>query len=306
MITLTFVLLTSCLVTPAFAVGETQKQLLPTSPFYLLIKVKESVQQFLTFNQDSKVELLENFAQQRVREMEYASFINNNDALDISLNRYQTQKTQVLGQVKGISNTKVVEEIKENTLEQQQTMTKMQLQVETSKDVQQRIVEVQKEVAVEVKKTIEVVQGSEEAAEMDNKIHYVWLDPNADAGGKLPALPDEIKEWEYAPGTEGRDESGRVIEITYAPGTTAGGETGNKIEIQWAPGTEGGTESKVQYEGASRIVIQEDKGKDTDGIKKIEIQQVPGTNGGKDIKIETQQIPGARGNGSKVEIKEEP
>lgn len=288
MITLTFVLLTSCLVIPAFAVGEVQKQLLPTSPFYLLIKVKESVQQLLTFNQTSKVQLLENFAQQRVREMEYASFVNNNDALDISLNRYQTQKTQVLGQVKGISNTKVVEEIKENTLEQQQTMTKMQLQVETSKDVQQRIVEVQKEVAVEVKKTVEIIQGSEEAAEIDNKIHYVWLDPNADAGGKLPPLPDEIKEWEYAPGTEGRDESGRMVEITYAPGTTAGGEAGNKIEIQWAPGTEDGTKSEVQYEDASKVVIQQDKGKDTGGIKQVEIQSVPGKTNGGSKKIETQ------------------
>ncbi len=199
------------MVTPAFAAEEVQKQILSTSPLYLLVKVKESVQQFLTFN----------------REMEYAKFSDDNDALDASLNRYQAQKTQALGYVKGASDTRVVEQVKENTLAQQQTMTKMQMGVEGSEGVQQRIVEVQKEVAGEIKKTVEVVQGAEEAADVENKTRYIWLDPNADASGNLPPLPDEIiKEWEYAPGTEGRDDSGKVVEITYAPGTTAGRENG--------------------------------------------------------------------------------
>lgn len=278
-ILLTFALLVPCLVTPASAAGEVQKQLLPTSPLYTLVKIKEAVQQFLTFNQNSKAQLLESFTEQRVREMKYADFAGDDKALNASLDHYQVQKIQTLGYIKGASDSKVVEQVKEGTLEQQQTMTKMQLKIEISADVQRRIVEVQKEVAGEVKKTIEVVQGDDEAAEMDNKIHYVWLDPNADATGKLPPLPDEIKEWEYAPGTDGRDETGKVVEITYAPGTKAGGESGNKIEILWAPGAEKPGEGGVKYEGGSGVVVEKDTGIGTGGVKKIEIRQVPGTGG---------------------------
>lgn len=293
---LTLTLSITCLVTPAFADGEVQKQILPTSPFYLFVKIKESVQQFLTFNQDSKAQLLESFSNQRIKEIEYADFTGDDKALSTSLERYQAQKIQALGQVKGISDSRVVEEIKEGTLEQQQTMTKMQLEVKDSTDIQQHIVEVQKEIAGEVKKTVEVVQGDDEAAEIDNKIHYVWLDPNADTSGKLPPLPDEIKEWEYAPGTEGRDETGKVIEITYAPGTKVGGETGNKMEILWAPGTEGTGEGGIEYEGGPEVVIEENTGTGTSEVKKIEIQQVSGTSSDENKKVEIK----------KVEIKEQP
>ena len=238
---LILVLLSLCLVTPALAAEEIPKQLLPTSPFYFLVKIKESVQQFLTFNPASKAQLLEGFAEQRIREMEYAEFSDDDDALGASLDRYQAQKTQALGYVKGASDSKAMNQIRERTIEQQRTMTKMQLEVEGSEGVQRHIVEVQREIAEETKRTVEIVQSVEEAVEIDNKIHYVWLDPNADASGKLPPLPDEIiKEWEYAPGTEGRDDSGRVVEITHAPGTKAGGgdgDGGGKVEIQWAPGT---------------------------------------------------------------------
>lgn len=288
---LTLTLFASFLVAPAFAAEEVQKQILPTSPLYLLVKVKESVQQFLTFNPTAKAQLLENFAAQRVREMEYASFANDDEALDLSLNRYQAQKKQVLGYVQGASDSKVIDQIKEGTLEQQKVMTKTQMGVGGSEDVQQRIVEVQKEIAGEVKKTVEVVQGVDEAVEVENKTRYIWLDPNADASGKLPPLPDEIGKWEYAPGTEGRDDTGKVVEITYAPGTEAGGETGNKVEIVWAPGTEGGGEGGVEYEGGPGVVIEEDKGTGTGGVKKIEIQQAPGMGVEESKQVEIKEEP---------------
>lgn len=253
---LAIALLNIGLVTPAFAAEDVQKQILPTSPLYFLVKIKESVQQFLTFNQTSKTQLLENFAEQRIREMEYANFAGDDGALDASLDRYQTQKKQVLGYVKGASDSKVIEQVKEKTVEQQQAMTQMQLEIKGSEGVQQRIVEVQKEVAGEMKKTVGVVQGEDAAAEVENKIHYVWLDPNADASGKLPPLPDEIGKWEYAPGTEGRDVAGRVVEITVDSGTKTVEMGGGKMGVIWAPGTEGGGESQVQYEGGPKVVIQ--------------------------------------------------
>jgi len=231
---LTLTLLSSLLIAPVFAAEEVEKQILPTSPIYLLVKIKESVQQFLTFNQSSKAELLENFAEQRIREMEYAEFSDDEDALDASLDRYQAQKTQALGYVQGASDSKVMNQIRERTIEQQRTMTMLQLEVEGSEGVQERIVEVQKEVAVETKRVVETVLGIEEATEMDNNVHYVWLDPNADADGQLPPLPDEIIEkWEYAPGTDGRDGTGKMVEVTYAPGTEAGGGGGETVKIEW-------------------------------------------------------------------------
>lgn len=268
---LTFVLVSPNLVAPAFAAEEVQKQLLPTSPVYLLVKIKESVQQFLTFNQSSKAELLEGFAEQRIKEMEYANFSDDNGALDASLDRYQAQKTRALECVKGTSDEKVMNLIRERTILQQRTMTKLQLRTETTERVQQRIVEVQKGVAEETKTAVGDVLGADEAVEMDNELHYVWLDPNADASGNLPPLPDEIiEEWEYAPGTEGRDDNGKVVEITYAPGTKAGGDAGNKVEIEWAVET-----------GPPTVVTDQDgDGGAGGGIKKVIIQQ------GKDVVVD--------------------
>ena len=113
---LALVLLSPYLVTPALAAEDVQKQILPTSPLYLLVKIKESVQQFLTFNQSSKAELLEGFAEQRIREMEYADFASDDEALNSSLDRYQAQKTQALGYVEGASDSKIMDQIRERTL----------------------------------------------------------------------------------------------------------------------------------------------------------------------------------------------
>ncbi|MBM4402116.1 MAG: hypothetical protein FJ044_02630 [Candidatus Cloacimonetes bacterium] len=292
---LAFVLAISFLATPALADGEVQKQILPTSPFYFFVKVKETVQQLLTFNQNAKTEALEKFSEQRVKEMQYAVFVDDEAALNASLDRYQAQKTKVLGQVKGVTEERVVEEIKQNTIKQQQEMTQMQLAGKDSPAIQKRIVEVQKEVAGEIKRTVEIVQGTDEAAEMEDKIHYVWLDPNADASGKLPPLPDEIGEWEYAPGTEGRDNTGKVVEVTFAPGTKAGGETGNKVEIVWETKAEGTSEESLQSKEKVKVVVEEDTktATSTGEIKKIEIKQAPGTGGneGKKVEVEIKNGP---------------
>ena len=274
---LVLVLLSPCLATSAFAAEEVQKQILPTSPLYLLVKIKESVQQFLTFNQSSKAELLEDFAEQRIEEMEYADFTDDGPALGASLDRYQAQKTRALGYAEGIGDAdqvRVMNQIRERFVEQQRTMTQLQLRTEAAERVQQRIVEVQKGVAEETKAAVGGVLGADEAAEMDNDLHYVWLDPNADVDGNLPPLPDEIiEEWEYAPGTEGRDDTGKVVEITYAPGTTAGGGGGNTVKIEWAVDT-----------GPPTVATDQDgSGRD---VKKVIIQQAPGTDGERGKKID--------------------
>lgn len=270
---LTLTLFNFSLTTPALAAEEVQKQLLPTSPLYLLVRVKESIQQFLTFNQSSKARLLERFSEQRIKEMDYASFSDNNNALNVSLDRYQAQKTLALKYAERTNDSLVVDQIKEGALEQQKAMTKMQLEVEGSEGVQQHIVEVQKEVAGEMKKTVEIVQGTEEGAEMDEKTRYIWLDPNVDVSGELPPLPDELIKWEYAPGTEGRDDDDRVVEVTFAPETEIGADTGNKLQVQWAPGTEGEGGGGVQYEGGLRVVAPGTEGEGSGGGKKIEIEE---------------------------------
>jgi len=262
---------------PALAAEEVEKQLLPTSPLYLLVKVKEAVQQFLTFDQAAKAELLDEFTEQRVREMDYASFSGDDDALELSLDRYQMQKTRALKHAKGANDSVVVDQIRKRTLEQQRAMTQMQLTVEGSEGVQQRIVETQMEIAEETKRVVEVVVSVDEATEVENETRYIWLDPNADADGNLPPLPDEMIEWEYAPGTEGRDETGRVVEVDFAPGTTAGGEVGNKVGIEWAPGTEGSGEGGATYDGGPKMVIQDmgrggNGGRDGRRIERVEVE----------------------------------
>ncbi len=268
---------------PALAAEEVEKQLLPTSPLYLLVKVKETIQQFLTFDQSAKAELLEDFTDQRIKEMDYASFSGNEKALKLSLDRYQMQKTQALGSVQGANDSAVVDQIRERTLEQQRTMTRMQLASEGSEDIQRDIVKTQKEIAEETERTVEVVQSVDKAIEVKNETQYIWLDPNADTSGKLPSLPDKMGQWEYAPGTEGRDGTGRVVEVTFAPGTTAGGAAGSTVGIQWAPGTTGAGEGGVVYEGGPKIVIQDmgggDSGGGGGGGKNIEVQQAPGNGG---------------------------
>ena len=188
-----------------------------------------------------------------------------------------------MGYVLGSRDSKVMDQIREVIVEQQRTMTKLQLEVEGSEGVQQRIVEVQREVAGETKRTVEIVQGVEEAAETDNKMHYVWLDPNADTDGELPPLPDEIKEWEYAPGTEGRDDTGKIVEITYAPGTTAEGGGGETVKIEWAVDTGPPTvvtDQDITSGNVKKVIIHQAPKIDNGGGKKIFIQQAPGAGEG--------------------------
>jgi len=255
---LTLLLLSFGSARSALAAPEVQKQLLPTSPLYLLVRAKESIQQLLTFNQSSKAKLLEGFAEQRIKEMDYASFTNDDDALSLSLDRYQAQKAQALEYVKGASDSQVVDQIKEGGLEQQKAMTKMQLQTKVSEDTAQRIVEVQKDVVEKTKNTVTIVQSIEEAIKMEEEVHYIWLDPNVDTSDKSPSLPDEIDKWEYSPGTAGRDDDDRIVEFNRAPGTEGQGEGGSseKIKLEWAPATEGKGESGVKYENAPKVVNQ--------------------------------------------------
>lgn len=261
---------------PALAAEDVETQLLPTSPLYLLVKVKEAVQQFLTFDQSAKAELLDEFTEQRIKEMDYASFSGDDDALELSLDRYQMQKTRALEHAEEANDSVVVDQIRERTLEQQRTMTHMQLTIEDSEGVQRHIVKTQMEIAEETERVVAVVISIDEAVKVVNDTRYIWLDPNADASGNLPPLPDEMVEWEYAPGTEGRDEAGRVVEITFAPGTTSGGAAGNKVGIEWAPGTEGAGEATVTYDGGPKMVIQDTRGGGSGGgggrIDRVEVE----------------------------------
>ena len=113
---------------------------------------------------------------------------------------------------------------------------------------------------------------------MDMQTHFVWLDPNIDASGNLPPLPDELDKWEYAPGTEGRDGTGRVVETTLSPGTEGESGEGEKVTIEWAPGTEGSGNGKVIIEGDQKIEETLPDIKVTNGAKKvIKIEKGPNT-----------------------------
>lgn len=188
-----------------------EKVLLPDAGIYLWVKTKEFVRlNILTYQDGSKAKVLESFTQTRIKEMNYADYIKNANALDKSLNRYQSQKVKALDYAQKTNDENIIDGIKKNTIEQQKEMTKIQINIENDSDLQKNIVEVQKNVANEVKNTVEITQGEDKATEIEQKINYVWVDPNADANGNLPKLPDK---WEYVPGTEGRNSAGKLVKV---------------------------------------------------------------------------------------------
>lgn len=252
LLALSFSLLFLTLPAGSYAAETPPKQILPTSPLYLIVQIKESIQSLLTFDQTAKVELLEQFVDQRIQEINYATAIGNESAATKALDRFEQQKTQALKLAQASGDQPLVERLEERTVEQQREMTQIQLQSENTV-VQEKIVEVQKSVA---ENTVEVVQdivGEAGAAATEEKIVNIWRDPNADVNGNLPPLPEN---WEYAPGTEGRDGTGKVIiegdASTWAPGAEGAGEGGVTVEgnpSQWAPGTKGAGEGDVKVEG---------------------------------------------------------
>jgi len=194
-------------------------EILPSSFWYNFVKIKESIQlDLLTFKKTSKAVLLEKFVEQRMDEMKYAESIGDYDALDSVVERYNSQKTNVLKYAESAADDSVMKQVKENTLKQQQTMTQMQLRLEDGGEVQKNIVQVQNSIAKQTKEVLGVVLGDSSSVEFNDQVHVVWMDPNADDLGNLPPLPDTIvvDEWEYAPGTEGRNEAGVVVEYSVA------------------------------------------------------------------------------------------
>jgi len=201
-----------------------QSQTLPGSFGYYFVRAKEAIQlNLFTFKISSKANTLDSFASQRVAEMKSALTKNETGPIEQSLNRYDTQKTKALGYAEKSSDDAVMNQIRERTLQQQRELTILQQSLQ-DQNLQGRIVEVQKKTANEVKNTVTVVQGGNQANEVENEIKNVWYAPGtgpSDMKGDAPAS------WEYAAGT--------------GPANVEGGTTGT-----------GG----VKYEGGSGQVIQ--------------------------------------------------
>lgn len=209
------------------------KTILPTSRLYFLVQVKEFIQlNLLTFGQSSKAKVLGDFADQRVKEIEYAASIDDITSIDLIADEYQSQTLQALDQVKKSEDTATLDQLKNRIIEQQKTITQTQLEVKDNELVQTKLVVVQKQIANQTKTVVNEVQGEDAATELESQVQVIWRDPNADVNGNLPPLPDK---WEYEPGTQGRDDTGKVvIEGDASP---------------LAPGTQGQGISEVEIEG---------------------------------------------------------
>lgn len=272
---LTLVILGTCQVTKAEEVIK--EQTLPTSSLYLWVKTKEFVQlNLFTWKKSSKTELLADFTDQRIAEMNYAQSVNDTDAIDLSLSRYEWQKTKELQYTQNSNDDAIMTQIKERTLEQQREMTKLQLSLENNDEVQQNMVEVQKNVANQIKETVRVVEGEEGAAQVELQTRYIWIDPNADTSGNLPPLPDNAGNWEYAPGTSGRDTTGKVVEIQI---TTSSEANSVKVEGQ----------NSVKVEGSN------------DGTSTT-VETNSSSSNGNSVRVETNQGSGSSGNSQNVII----
>lgn len=272
---LVLVILGTCQI--AKAEEAIKEQTLPTSSLYLWVKTKEFVQlNLFTWKKSSKTELLADFTDQRIDEMNYAQSIDDTDAVDLALSRYQWQKTKELQYTQNVNDDAIMTQIKERTLEQQREMTKLQLNLENNDNLQQNMVEVQKNVANQIKETVNVVEGEEGAAQVELQTRYIWIDPNADANGNLPPLPDNAENWEYAPGTSGRDTTGKVVEIQITIDSEA-----NSVKIDG--------QNSVKVEGSN------------DGSSTT----VETNSNGNSVRVETNQGSGDSGNSQNVIINEE-
>jgi hypothetical protein len=234
-------------VTPTLA-ADTASTTLPTSNVYTWVKVKEFVRlNVITFKKASKIKVLESFSATRIAELQAAVTRSDNEAIDPALTRYSNQKTKALQLAQKLSDEALLNQVRERTLEQQRTMTELQVALEGQGDVQQNIVRTQKEVADQVINTVRVVVGEAGANEVVESTKEVWYAPGT-SGVAPPAG------WTYEGGAKN----------TYAPGTSAGGTGGTVIEggSQYAPGTtSGGTSSNT----TSNTVIEGNAGSNTSG-----------------------------------------
>ena len=242
----------------AFATDSVEPITLPTSSVFTWVKVKEWVKiNLFTFKGTSKASIYNGYSDRRISEMEYALEQNDEISINRSLERFEIQKQKALEYAKNADEKGVMQRIRERTLEQQRTMTKLQLQLSSNGDLQQNVVRVQKQIANDTKESVETVEGTEEAVKVETQTWVVWRDPNADVDGNLPKIENSA-ELEYAPGTSPGETGGRVYEggsgHIWAPGTSVGGTSSqtkstNVIEVN--NGSSGSTQSGNVINGNS-------------------------------------------------------
>lgn len=206
---------------------------LPSSNKYLWTRAKEWMNTYLfTYKKSSKAKTLDRYANERVNEMQYALSQNDNSSLDKSLDRYSSQKSKALEYAKSAKDQLIIDQVKEETLEQQKIMTEVQLQLDNSVELQNRVVEVQKDIADKIVNTIIVVQGDQAGTVVAGEIKNVWYAAGTTAGSAASAPAG----WTYAPGTSGSSGAGGTkVEgdsSNYAPGTEGDGTGGQTV----APG----------------------------------------------------------------------
>ena len=232
----------------ARAADSIEKITLPSSNVYTWVKAKEWTKiNLLTFSKARKARLYNGYSDRRVSEMKYAKSIGDIESITKSLSRFQTQKQKALELAEKANDKTIMEGIREKTIEQQRTMTELQLQMDDSTDLQKEVVNTQKQVATRTVETVKVVEGDDQATTVDKQIWTVWRDPNADVNGKLPELPAKL---EYAPGTAPGGTGGWVYEggskQVWAPGTSGGGTATNQQSGNVVEGGQGGTASGGQ------------------------------------------------------------
>lgn len=182
--------------------GDIEKVPLPGSFTYNWTKAKEFANlNLFTYRAESKAQLLDDYADQRVKEMNYAVAVGNNKALETLVQTYNTQKNNALEYARNAKNEAVLNGIKENMLTQQQEMTKIQLKI-IDETIKEKFVEVQKQAAEKIQNVVAAIQGQDEAKKIFEQTRYTWVDPYfniqqmVQQGGVMPTLPSN---WEYRP-----------------------------------------------------------------------------------------------------------
>lgn len=202
----------------------------------LLLKIKDNLQYFFTFGVDNKITLLDKQAEAKLNlAQDYAADGKQVEVKNSVQNYLQVKQKQgdLLDQA---DDDNSLNQVRQRTLEQQQTMEQLKLQV--GEDIKPEIVQAQEQVVNQVAQHVVVANGVEGRDEFFQQVEHVWA-PGTGPGGESGT--------QYAPGTSAGGSAGVVVvggSIRFAPGTSAGGDSTHTYEggagQQFAPGSSAG------------------------------------------------------------------
>ncbi|MCX6810453.1 MAG: hypothetical protein NTY30_01795 [Candidatus Berkelbacteria bacterium] len=203
----------------------------------------------LTWKSESKVKTLDNYATERVANIQTASQSSDDSGVSTMADRYlqlKDKETNII-KTKNIS-ADTINMVVSRELERQKTLSTIRQETK-SETVKNQIVKAQEEAVSKTKSAILKKQQDTDVKEFENDIVGAWRDPD---GTIDPS--NEKNTRVYAAGTTGEGINGVLIDSGEAKITQDSG----KLKIEYAPGT--GPSSVTSDSGQKKWTIQQSNG----------------------------------------------